>query len=285
MPFGESTLTWDRGLVCTVSGVRVTDLRMEFSVRKSMENNNNTAVVKIFNLKEANRKKIAHEADILSLYGGYHQGKHGTLFTGDVQTVVTSVVTPNIVTEVTAKVADIAHNFGFVNTVLDADRTAPFDIIRVIHKSMTGVSFGATVGVEGLPKKKRPMVVCGGVSAELNKVCRDNQLHWSVQNGELEVVAFDEALPVAVVVSKDTGMIGSPEPTELGVNVKTLLDYSIAPNKLIDVRSRVISGLFRVSEVVYSGNNMDGEYVCSIKGTRFVGTTVAKKPLYKGDIQ
>lgn len=278
-------MTWDRKLVCDVSGVRVTHLRMEFTVRKSMENNNNTAVVKIFNLKEANRKKIEKEQDTLALYGGYRQGKNGKLFVGNVQSVVTYVDAPNIVTEVTAKEADLVHNFGFVNKTLDADQTAPFDIIRLIHKSMTGVDFGATVGVAGLPKKKRPMVVCGGVTAEMNKVCRDNQLHWSIQNGELEVVAFDKAIPMATVISKDTGMVGSPEPTELGVNVKTLLDYSIVPQRLIDVRSRVVSGIFRVSEVTYSGNNMDGQYVCSILGTKFVGTTTAKKHLYKGDVQ
>ena len=278
-------MTWDRKLVCDVSGVRVIELRMEFSIRRSMEPNENTAVMKIFNLNEANRKKIEHEQAGMFIYGGYTKGKSGKLFAGEVQTVRTYVDAPNIITEIVAKEADLVHNFGFVNTVLDADQTAPFDIIRTIHKSMTGVTFGATVGVAGLPKKKRPVVICGGVSAEMNKVCKDNQLHWSIQNGELEVVAFDKAIPTAVVISKDTGMIGTPEPTELGVNVKTLLDYTIAPKRLIDLRSRTISGIFRVSEVTYSGNNMDGEYICSILATTFVGNSTAKKAKYKTDIQ
>lgn len=276
---------WIRKVRCTIDSLVIEDLRIEFSIKKDIAGSPNLAKVRIFNLRKDKRKQIKDEFKGVLIEAGYRDGAFGVLHSGTIRTVLNSREgSTDIVTNVESGDGDLSHRFGFINKTFEASETKPRNIILEIQKIMPAVKLGELRGVDNLPPLKRPLTLIGTASNELDTLCRKHDLYWSVQNGYLEVIPHDEYIREVTVVSRDTGMIGTPDITELGVHVKTLLNHNIRPNRLINVISEEegATGLFRVNEVTYVGNNHDGSYECDIQGARV--ESGVKHQLYKKDI-
>lgn len=97
----------------------------------------------------------------------------------------------------------------------------------------------------------------------LNDISRRYDMHWQIQDGGFEMfpksnVAFDQVL---YEINKDTGMVGTPRITDVGVNVVTLLLPRLRPGRVVDVRSDttrslsvgLVNGLYRIEKVNFSG--------------------------------
>jgi hypothetical protein len=90
---------------------------------------------------------------------------------------------------------------------------------------------------------------------------------WSVQDGRLTVLRDEQAAPgTALVISKDTGLIGSPQyatPSKGDVKkgkpakltFRTILYPQVTPGFLVSVQSRAINGIFRAERVTHTGDS------------------------------
>lgn len=277
---------WIRKLKVTVGSVVVEDLRVEFEIQKDIDANPNNAKVRIFNLKKENRKKIKDEFKNITVEGGYEKGVVGLLHVGEIRSVINKREGhTDVVTEITSGDADLNHRFGKINQTFPASATAPKDLILALYGKMIGVKLGVIQDVDKFPPLKRPYTMAGTVVGEMNKIARHYNLYWSIQNGYLEVISKEKYIDRVHVISKDTGMVGTPDVTELGVHVVTLLNHNIRPKRLIKVISEEedASGLFRVNECTYLGCNLDGDFFCDIQAARLEDGSV-KHEQYKKDI-
>ncbi len=69
------------------------------------------------------------------------------------------------------------------------------------------------------------------------------------------------------VISKDSGMIGIPEPDQYGVKVKCLLDPSFAPGqwvKVESVRLPAINGFYQIYELGFDFASREQQFYCNI---------------------
>ncbi len=91
----------------------------------------------------------------------------------------------------------------------------------------------------------------------LNELFTGEDAVWSIQDGAFHLVATGQLAPGNVpVISAQTGMIGSPERTDKGIKVTTKLDAMIRPGGGIQVNSRLMSGLYRVTKVAHEGEKL-----------------------------
>ena len=119
----------------------------------------------------------------------------------------------------------------------------------------------------------------------LDKMAKDYGFEWSIQDSEVVILNEEQTLAdtQAILIRADTGMIGSPTVTEIGADVVTLLNPDALPNKLIKIESasqdvaiqnatlRPIrrtkaEGLYKILEVVFSGDSRGDMWQSEIKG-------------------
>ena len=288
-----SVRQWLRDVELTVSGkagtLTIRDLKIDFSITKTIGSKNNSATISVMNLTKSHRRQLGEEFDKIELKAGYKRGPVSTIFKGTIEDVEHSKEGADVKSEMTCGDGNEATQKGAVSRTFPAG-TKPKEIMEYVIGEMPGVTKGEFKGVDDLPAYKRPVTVYGWAASELDKIGREHKLYWSIQSGEVQAVRNDEVLPGTTVISSETGMIGIPTVTDKGVRVKALLNPNIAPGRQIDVRSDFLDeesgrdkratddggGLFRVSEVTFSGSNLGEEFYVEAEASRVEGGKAVK---------
>ena len=96
-----------------------------------------------------------------------------------------------------------------------------------------------------------------------------NDIYIYISNSMLCVVNADSSLIAApLVCSLETGMVGTPEPTFLGCDVKMLLQPTIIPGALVNVVSRrlpKLTGTYRAMNIRHTGSTRDSYFYTEIQ--------------------
>jgi hypothetical protein len=75
----------------------------------------------------------------------------------------------------------------------------------------------------------------------LGKLAREATANWSIQDGALQIVPTNTALPnQAIVVNASTGMLKAPEINDRGIMVTTLLNPLIGINAVLQLNNNDI---------------------------------------------
>lgn len=288
-----SVRQWGRVVEVTVSGkagtLTVRELRIDFEVAKGIGSKQNTATISIWNLTASRRKQMGEEFDKIELKVGYKNGPLSTIFKGNIRDVTHTKETADVKSAMECGDGDEAFSKGAVSKTFPAG-TKPREIVDYLAGEMPGATKGEMKGIDDLPAYKRPVTLFGWSWSEMDKIGREHGFYWSIQNGQVEAVKNDQVLQGTTVLSSETGMLSIPEITDKGVKIKALLNPNIAPGRQIDVRSDFLDedsgrdkrktdqggGIFRVSDVTYSGSTRDVDFYVEAEASRVESGKVVK---------
>lgn len=272
------SLLYSKRCAVVVDGLLVDGLRAQFKVEKTLTKNPNTAHITISNLSEETRRKMRNRHASVILSAGYADTV-AQIFSGTARTVdhVRKESTWETVIqcgdgEVQFRVSRVSQSFG--------PGTKVADVIAAIAHS-TGLKVGNAVDQAelggfrgGLEQFAQGYVAHGKSSAQLDKILRSAGFDWSIQDGALQFLRPSEAAKnQAVLLSEDTGLIGSPEhgtPDKKGkpsvLKAKSLLQPTLRPGVRVEIHSRAIHGSqFRVEKVTHSGDTGATEWYSEIE--------------------
>jgi len=291
---------WLRRLRVTVSGAAGSAVfegsqdpepgfAISFAGTKTIGCKQNTFEVTIWNLAKSTRNMLGAEYDTIKVEAGYKETGLSLIFTGAIRDVHTTKPSPDIETKISCGDGDDGVNKGAVSKTFPKG-TKPKAIVEHVVGEMPKTEMGQMVGLDDLPAYTRPVSVWGWAFSALDQIGREHAFYWSIQNGRFQAVKNDRHLGGNVLVSVETGMIGTPQVTDKGVQVKCLLNPEILPGKTIDVRSDFLDagsgrdkrasddggGLFRVNSVAISGHSRDTDWYCDVAGNRIQGDKVVK---------
>jgi hypothetical protein len=218
------------------AGLDLSQLRIKFNVKHSESMTPNVADIRIYNLQADTAIQIRKEFTRVILQCGY-PGNLGVIFQGNIkQVIIGRESATDTFIDLICGDGDRAYNFAIVNTTLKAGST-PMDQINAASTSMSskGVSLGTpgTLPATSLPRAK---AMFGNSRDVLRNVAQTTGQSWSIQNEKITFIPVKSYLPgTAVVLTSDTGMIGTPQQTNEGVNVKCLLNPLIRPGGRIKI--------------------------------------------------
>lgn len=274
------------GLIINPGGINKHDIRIEFSISKSISSTANSAEITLFNLTESHRNSMGKEFDAITLEAGYmppgEAGNVGIIFKGAVRDVEHKREGANIKTIISCGDGDAALRRATISKSFPKG-TPVKDVIDELSKQLEaeGLARGEFKYPDAMEGKtfKRPYAACGSCAREMDTIGRGNGFYWSSQNETLEIIPSDGYVGGVVLITPDTGMIGTPAITDNGVRVKCLLNPEIRPNRRVQVKSQTLEmnaadGMYRVTEATYAGNNMDGEFSVEITGESVQGGKV-----------
>lgn len=269
----------------------IIDLRINFKIEKSLVGYPNLGNIKIYNLSENSRNQIEEENLKIQLFAGYVDGEAPLLFDGDIINVVHQKSGVDWITEIFAADGVNILSTATINKTLKAGVDTE-QIYNELISQMEGISKGVTEGLKNCLSGKRSLLrdlqLTGNVKDWLDKIAKDCGFEYSVNDGVIETVPT--GLPVSdvptITINQGTGMIGSPERTEIGINVKHFLLPELKLGRTIRIESisekinvgnlffRKIptvrdEGIYRIDKLIHSGDTRDNLWESQIQARIF----------------
>jgi hypothetical protein len=247
-------------------------MRVAFSLEKTIKAEPNKGEITVSNLAEATRAELQRKPLAVRLEAGY-DGELERLFVGDARYVQSKRDGASWLTMIQLGDGERSYQFGRVNRSFRRGITVGAAIREVA--SAMGLPVTVNANLTELDQKQfvSGLTLFGPGRRELTRLLQPHGREWSIQDGRLQILTAEEArFDQAVLVSQDTGMIGSPEfgvPEKKGgkpaLSVKMLLYPGLTPGGRIQVVSNNINGLFRIEKVRHSGDTHGEEWYSEIE--------------------
>ncbi len=266
----------DRRASLIVGTRRIRDgLRIAFAVEKKGGREASKATISVTNLAPSTRAEFEAKGLRVVLEAGYVDDTAG-LFLGTSYKVAHSHAGVDFITTIEAadggkEIASAigAWSFG-----------AGSSTVAAVRALALGLGLPLSTGSRINPKRAtlRNGFAFAGLAADgLDAITKGCDLRWSVQDGQVQILDDVEGDGVeAVVLNAATGLLGSPERTEVkdakgntvaGVTVRCLLQPRIRPDRLIVVRSidvPALSGTYVVRSVKAAGDTDGADWTMTL---------------------
>lgn len=276
--------------------MEITGLRVNFKVEKSLVGYPNLANIKIYNLSESSRNVIEDKGLVIRLHAGYSDVGYTSaviplIFEGNIINVVHLKTGPDWISEIFCADGINILNSSTINKTLPAGINTE-QIFNELIAEMDGIKKGALEGIKNCLTGKRSILreiqLSGSVKEFLDRISKDCGFEYSINDGVIETTPV--GLPLSdippVIINQGSGMIGSPERTEIGVNVTNLLLPELKLARTIKVESlstkinignlhfRKIppirnQGVYRIDKIIHIGDTHDNPWETQIQSRIF----------------
>lgn len=250
----------------------IEDLRVTFKVEKSIKKEPCKAEIAVYNLNEQHRGQLAGKGLRVVLEAGY-QDTMTQIYLGHSRTIDHPKESVNWVTKIACGTNERQLQFASVSS--------SFKPGSLVGKAVQKIA-GSLVNDLGNTNEKAGEIedsFASGYSAfgnsadELTRLLNPRGYGWSIQDGRMEILKFDETLPDEVVdLSPSTGLIGTPElgaPLTKGkpspLKFRSLLQGRVRVGGLINLNSSNRSGIFKVTLVRHVGDTDGGDWMTEIE--------------------
>lgn len=266
------------------SGLEMAELRVTFATKKGDTETPNSAEIRVYNLSPATMSKAEKEFTRVVLQAGY-EGNLGVIFEGTVRQFRKGRENgTDTYLEIRAADGDKAYNFATVNSTLAAG-SKPEDRVRTCQEAFaakgTGAGYMPTLSGNALPRGK---VMYGMARKYMREEARNTDCTWSFQDGKMVMLENKKYLPgEAVVLTHETGLIGTPEMTNEGVKLRCLLnprlrvggrvklDNSSIQEAKTDLKNQAqrspkkdSDGFYRILKVEFSGDTRGQDWYADL---------------------
>ena len=248
-------------------GRAYTDLRIKFEIAKTSEPTPNKSKISVFNLTADSRAVAEAKGLSLVLSAGYGSTLED-IFSGDIARVITSLEGPDYVTTFEAGDGETAYQ----TSRLDASFSAGTSLREIFGQAVDAL--GLALGdVSGIPTKGilNGISLSGLARRHLDNLTADSNLEWSIQDGAVQIIPKGTAAKGdSISLSPQTGLVGIPKKkggkkiTE-GIELQCLLQPKLKPGSAFELKSKFISGEFRVIRIEHVGDTHGDEWYSNIE--------------------
>lgn len=237
----------------------LSQLHCKFSVKRSSNQTPNCADIRVYNLK-AETAAFIHDnlAPQISgggflltkggqviIQGGY-DSNYGVIFKGNIkQAIIGRESATDTFIDLNCGDGDLAYNYAVVNTTLAAG-SSMLDQLKQISAPMGNLGTALDNSQPAfkpflLPRGK---TLWGGSKDYLRTFAAQNDTTWSIQNNQIQFIPQrGYAKGTTVTLTSKTGMIGTPQQTNYGVNVVCLINPLINPGQTIKINNASVARL------------------------------------------
>ena len=236
--------------------------RISFKIEKDASSTVNKAEIRIYNLTSASRGLAENPQNIIELFAGY--GKEPKLlFRGNPSRVISSVGGPDSVT--VFEVGDGLKSFQDSRVDVSFKQGTPVtDVFQTLTNAM-GLDKGEQ---KDIPQKAfvSGLSLSGPVRDHMDYLTGKLDLEWSIQNGAVQIIPKGKSTSqTAFLLSPETGLIGSPNKKDKGLEVVSLLQPEINPGRVVEIQSKFVNGQYRVEKVSHEGDTDDTAWFTRIE--------------------
>jgi hypothetical protein len=260
------------------------DLRITFEIEKNLFGYPNLAKIVVYNLSVPRATEISEEFTDVELKAGYGTNVI-TLFRGNIRNIENIRASVDTLTTIYAGDGEKPiRETNFTKTF--APGTSLSQMVNEIADAF-GIPKAKLDGIQGKVRNLNGLSFSGPAKELLNKLSDDYGFYWSIQDNQFvtqDRESYDDANTV-IEVNKNTGMLGSPTITEIGANVKILLNPDAQPYRAFRIESTSAQlavgnlffrkdlptlgeGFFRINKVTHNGDTRGNNWYSTLEGRR-----------------
>jgi hypothetical protein len=264
--------------------VDLSGLRCMFRIEKNFANHMQFGEVIIYNLNPETESAIMMLGSQVVLKAGYENGSFGVIFRGYIfQALRGKEDGVTYFLKLVCIDGDDALNMGFCSFAIASGQ--PQRVIAAQIARSSTVPFRALHVDENLGdhKLQRGKVVFGQPRDYLRNIALNDNASFYMDNGEAHIakVEREPTSDIVVKINSETGMIGMPQQTEYGIEVRTLLNPQIKINNFIELNNRDVQpmqlsfgaspvlldldGLYRVIKIIATGDTRGNDWYYDIE--------------------
>ncbi|MFC1176729.1 hypothetical protein ACFGWK_11020 [Pasteurella multocida] len=242
----------------------IEQLRVSFEIDKTINEKPNPAKISIWNLNRTHiNQALSQSFKKLTLLVGYHELR--TIYSGDINKIKVRRDGLDFILDIECSDGFKAYTESRVSSTLKKGATDE-QIIKEIQKTMPQVNESA-VDIPNKRQLPRGRVMNGDSREVLNRIARNNNADWSIQDGSLVFLPKDKVLNDDVILlSQETGMLGMPEQTDDGLELSCLLNPALQIGGLVNVKSilEYFNGEYKIVKLSHSGDGLGGDWVSKL---------------------
>lgn len=253
-------------------GKQFTDLNIRFKIEKTGDSSTNKAEIEIYNLTESSRKFVSKKDLAVTLKAGY-EDNFGLIFAG--YTTFTHTTKgrskkddyvrrgfEHMHREDADWISVINADDGlkalkhYISLSLDDDKLTELQVLRKVVDKLNESVKVATGTLKGIKDTRinNGYAVSTTFKNILDKICKKQQLQHMILDGVLYIRPKNQPIADEIIkLDYESGLIGSPEPTEEGYKFTSLLRHDINIGSLIEVEAELIKGRFVVMNLTHNG--------------------------------
>lgn len=256
------------------NALEITDLRIKFSIERSVKADPNGCTLEIYNLSETTRAFCKQKPLTVWIDAGY-DNQLKQLFTGDSHFAYSRLEKPEWITKIQLRDGGAAYDSARHNATYGAGVPVGKILSDLARQMDLTVDSAQAKALSSYLKRQIPGARCfqGLVRDQLTQLLSPFGIQWSIQNSTLQLLRDVDTTGFTFLISQSTGMIGSPEwstpkndskPNQ--IKVKCLLSPEIIAGSPIQIQSAAVpGGIFRVQKVVHRGDTHGQEWVTEIE--------------------
>lgn len=269
-------------------------IQIDFTLEHKIKETPNKAIASLYNLKKSTREKISVENTLVEIESGYWP-INGTpnievIYKGRTSKVESYKESDGVTTKTVISCGDGQDGYIYsrVNKSLAPGANSPLSQVKAIIPEFEsfGISSRVINDVDDTSTGK-PLIMHGTCRSNLNRICRDNNLHWNITDQKIEIFSKDKsAIETPIyVLNESSGLIGSPRETDTGLSLKCLMIPALRPGRIIRVESAFSGEKFiRIENTKFAGSLDASKWMgCDITGRFWNGSVVRNKMRKRGD--
>lgn len=255
-------------VIDSASGARISG-----SIKKTLNKMPNPAAIKIYNLSESTRTEMEKNVLAVTVHAGF-DNVYQLVTTGDCKRCWSYREGTDIITEI--RVGD--GILAYAGARMTRSYKPPIQAVRVL--SDAAKSMGLKLPPEAEQSSELKAALAAGISVHgptrdiLTRQLAPYGLTWSVQNGQLQILADEQTRPgSAILINAEAGIIGTPErsyPDKPGgkseVKFEVSLYPAIVPGSLIKLESEFLNIVLKATDVDHDFDTKEGDFKTSVNG-------------------
>jgi hypothetical protein len=276
---------YNRDFALTVGGIPLTTQTGDVLQPDNIDTQLNKAEVTVFNFNLANRaalktgNQIAQETRAtglaydwpLVIEAGY-MGSREVLFTGNITYATSKKESTDWVTNIECGDGETRYRESRINKAFGPGTTVAQVALECstaldVGPGNIGEKLGTGIFRDGYGVFNQGYVASGASQEVLDDLLSSAGFTWSIQDGNLQILApEDTTFEEIVVLSKEFGLVGSPEVGDKGiVTAKSLLQGKIRPGRRIIIQSEMVSGTFKIDKVSHYGDTFGTDWYTELE--------------------
>ena len=245
-----------------VAGLTISDLRINVTMSRGVDETQNDGTVRIYNLSDTNEQLIYERGREVIIEAGY-QETIAEIFNGQVQRVIRA--RENLARITTISIGDTVREVdtlgGITNRSYDGDV-----LVRTIAKDLVLEDLGLELGpLDAIPENAtyNNFFWITKTDGALKHLLKSVDCNWFEQDGVIRFNKVGSAQSDASIidVSPSTGMIYSATQTDEGAEAHMLLNPLITLGSQINLASDNLSGTYKVVGMKHNADNWEGGFV------------------------
>lgn len=226
------------------NGLDLSELRIKFAIKRANTLTPNTADIRVYNVSIETARTIKKEFSQVILQAGY-VGNYGVIFRGNIKQVILGREnSTDTFVDIIAGDGDLAYNFAVVNASLASGSKQEQQLSAVMNSMMMKGVMPGYVQLNSNEELPRGKVLYGNSINYLRTIAETTEQQVSIQDEQITFVPLSSFLPgeVTVLTSK-TGIVGTPQQTNEGVNLKCLLNPTLKVGGRVQIDNKSVEAL------------------------------------------